>query len=769
MAEQEDKIKISFETNADQTASQVDKLTQSINEQKAITIEFKKELVQLERQLKETPKNSLAEQKALKEQITQLKDAIKDQNIAVKELNEQKKTALNQEKANEVVQKNLKQQLREANIELQNSISKYGETSNEAIKSAKAVAELKDQMEFASDLSQKFNPDQKFKALSAATQLAGTGLQGVTSGMALFGDQSKETQEQLLKVQSAMAFSDAISNLSNFSDQWKLLKTTISEATISQKAYAVNTTIAEKIQKAFTGSVNTTSFGFKGLKLAIASTGIGLLVTGLAMVVTNFDKISGAVLKAVPQLEAIGKKIKGIFNAVTDFIGFTSEAERLTDKQKKNAENALKQNEMYLEKHGHQLSEAQKKDIELRNEHFKRVADGVMSNEQSAKIYNQKLGIEKNNALKEQLEKEQEIREKAEQKEKEAREKAEQKKQQDEQKENERKAKVLAKELELQKQLEDLLDDTEEKKLARQKERDEKEIQQLETTEKKKQELLSNLDKIYSEKQKDLDAQKQKEQDEKQKEFLEKYKLDTEEKIEYDKQIFEAGLQTEFDQAIAKIENDKKIAEEESNAKGGTDEEIKERQLQIDAFYNQKQIEEEDKFIEARKELKKREKEAIENLGMQSLSVAKDIFGKNKQIQKGIILAEGGVALGKVAKNTVEGVSESISASPLTIGMPWSGIIGAKGILDAATIVSSTNKALQSLGGGSLNGSGASPQAQGVSAQPQTGIQASSENQIATSIARSQQDQPPIKAFVVSKDVTTAQTLDANLIAENSL
>lgn len=58
-----------------------------IKEQKQITIEFKKELIELERQLKKTPKTALSAQKDLKDRIEGLKDALKDQNIALQELN----------------------------------------------------------------------------------------------------------------------------------------------------------------------------------------------------------------------------------------------------------------------------------------------------------------------------------------------------------------------------------------------------------------------------------------------------------------------------------------------------------------------------------------------------------------------------------------------------------------------------------------------------------------------------------------------------------
>lgn len=273
------------------------------------------------------------------------------------------------------VYKSFKTQLREANAELQKSIQLYGETSDETVKAAKSVADLKDQMGFAKDLSDSFNPDQKMKALGAATQLAGTGLQGVTAGMALFGDQSEDTEKMLLKVQAAMAFSDAISGLSNLSDQWTLLKNTIAASSIATKANAAATGAAAIVQNVFTGSVNTTSAGFKALRLAIAGTGIGLLVVGLAMVVTNFDKISGAIMKAVPGLAKVGDFIGGIVNSITDFIGVTSEADRAISRMKASADTSLSLNKKYLSEHESQLDEFTKQKIAAKNKYLEAIKE----------------------------------------------------------------------------------------------------------------------------------------------------------------------------------------------------------------------------------------------------------------------------------------------------------------------------------------------------------------------------------------------------------
>jgi len=78
---------IKIEVNTESAKKGFNDINAVIKEQKQITIEFKKELIELERQLRETPKTALAAQKQLKDRIVGLKDAIKDQNISLQELN----------------------------------------------------------------------------------------------------------------------------------------------------------------------------------------------------------------------------------------------------------------------------------------------------------------------------------------------------------------------------------------------------------------------------------------------------------------------------------------------------------------------------------------------------------------------------------------------------------------------------------------------------------------------------------------------------------
>lgn len=71
--------------------------------------------------------------------------------------------------------------------------------------------------------------------------------------------------------------------------------------------------------------------------------------------------------------------------------------------------------------------------------------------------------------------------------------------------------------------------------------------------------------------------------------------------------------------------------------------------------------------------------------------------------------------------------------------------------------------------GGSGGGGGTSAPSIPASAAPNVSFVSSNENQVASSIVRTTGEQPPLRAYVVSGDVTTAQSLDRNLVNNSSL
>jgi hypothetical protein len=126
--------------------------------------------------------------------------------------------------------KSLKAQYKEAVIELQKVSAAYGETSAEAIQAAKAAAQLKDQIQFTNDLVGSFNPDAKFNALSKSFGGVLDGFQAVEGGLALIGVEGESVQKAMLKVQSAMALSQGIQGLMEAKDSFKQLGSVASDA-----------------------------------------------------------------------------------------------------------------------------------------------------------------------------------------------------------------------------------------------------------------------------------------------------------------------------------------------------------------------------------------------------------------------------------------------------------------------------------------------------------------------------------------------------------
>jgi hypothetical protein len=158
-----------------------------------------------------------------------------------------------------------RKQLKDAQKDLIEMADKFGESSDQAVKAAKRVAELKDRIGDAKSMAEAFNPDARFKAVSQSVQGIAGAFAAVQGAMALFGVESEDLQKQLLKVQGALALSEGLNTF---------LDTGI-QGLKNLKSVAIDT--------------------FKGIKTAIGSTGIGLFVVALGAIVAYWDDIKRAV------------------------------------------------------------------------------------------------------------------------------------------------------------------------------------------------------------------------------------------------------------------------------------------------------------------------------------------------------------------------------------------------------------------------------------------------------------------------------------------
>lgn len=220
--------------------------------------------------------------------------------------------------------KSLKAQLREAQADVQQLSEKFGATSQEAIQAAKRAAELKDAIADAKDLTDAFNPDAKFNALSRSVGGVLDGFQAFEGALGLVGVESAALQETMVRLQSVMALSQGLQGLMEAKDSFKQLGAVASDAF---------------------GKMTTASKAF-------ALTGIGLLITGITLLIANFDKV---------------KEVLG---------GVTSKQELLNstlDEYKQGAQDAIKETN------------------EVANA-FDLAKQGVISKEEALTIYNDTLG-----------------------------------------------------------------------------------------------------------------------------------------------------------------------------------------------------------------------------------------------------------------------------------------------------------------------------------------------------------------------------------------
>ena len=204
----------------------------------------------------------------------------------------------------------LKAQLREAQAEVAALSEKFGATSKEAVEAAKKAAQLKDAIGDAKTLTDSFNPDAKFAALTNSLSGVAGGFSAVTGAMGLLGSESAEVEQMILKVQSAMAISQGIQAIGESVDSFKQLGAVIKSATVFQKLNSAATTVAATVQRLFTGAVNTTAVSFNALKTAIVSTGIGALVVGLGFLISKLMASSDATKELTDKQKALNQELE---------------------------------------------------------------------------------------------------------------------------------------------------------------------------------------------------------------------------------------------------------------------------------------------------------------------------------------------------------------------------------------------------------------------------------------------------------------------------
>ena len=150
----------------------------------------------------------------------------------------------------------------------------------------------------------------KFDAAVGATQALASGFELAQGAAALFGSESEDLQKAIVKITAATAVANGVQQLANLIKDESAIKTAV--LTGAQTAYNV--------------VVGTSTGLMKGFRLALAGTGIGLLIVGLIALIENFDKIKDALSGTSDATRAFEAAQKSANAELAKTKGFLTEA-----------------------------------------------------------------------------------------------------------------------------------------------------------------------------------------------------------------------------------------------------------------------------------------------------------------------------------------------------------------------------------------------------------------------------------------------------------
>lgn len=603
--------------------------------------------------------------------------------------------------------KSLKAQMIEAQREVTELSEKFGATSREAINAAKKAAELKDKIGDAKSLTEAFNPDAKFKALSSSLTGVAGGFAAYQGALGLIGVESKETEEALLKVQSAMALASGAQAVGESVDSFKQLGAVVKSYTIVQR-------ISTALQLAFNTAMAANPIG------VIVAAIVGLIAAGYALV-RMFQASSDAAEASATANKKLNQELQSQINIQKKA---TVETDLQRDSQLKMAK-ASGASSKEIRKLSEELANQEVKQKIANAETLKaiflearRVAgleDATDAQKETAKVAFKAL--QDANKLAEDAVS------------------------------NRRKLAIDNRVAERQEQT-DANKKTQEEDAKHLKELQDKRNEARANEKKKAEEELKAFQALIAQKRQiELDSLNAS------RDAVDKA---TEENI--NRTLSESEVQI---RAI----NDKYFTLIETAKQNGID--ILELEKAKNNEISDVRKKDDEKVIADAKTVADT-KVAIQQGALDALGglvgLAKSIGEKNKGIQKAALVAETALGIANVILNTNVGSSKEVATKGI-FGLTTSTILYAKMGISIASILAASAKGLQALGGGGsgASASGATGAGGGASSAPQFNLVGqSSTNQLAQTI--SSQQKQPIKTYVVAGDVTTQQSLDRNAV-----
>lgn len=613
--------------------------------------------------------------------------------------------------------------------ELYNSLLKADKATEELNDSASSIGSAFD---FGSAGNDSKKLDSSLDALTGTTKKLGKGMTETTTSVLENGGAMGLLND--LTGGLAMTFKDGVEALALFSKESK---------------------IGMAIQTAYSFVVGASTGAMKLFRLALAGTGIGLIVIALGTLIANFESVQKWVGGVIDRFKNLGSTTKNIISVLFPLIGIirliVAGLEELgiidddaTKKMKANAiarEKQRKEEIKQLNKLKDSITEKYDSEIRLAKaagkdtEELERRKRFAILETLAALNAADRARIASGKATQEEIKSW-----------------------------NER-----------QKEIKKINEDIKVSELEAEKEKNDKLAElRKEQAEKRKEEAQKRKE--------EADKKAQEEKDRLKKEYDDAFKISEDARI-----ANEQASRTDLENLQVKFEAEKAILEKQKIdtnelelkylndrnaillAQQEKENELRKEKEEADKKFKEDEI--------AREKAVQEQKIAIQQQGLDvalsGVGLLKNIGEKSKAIQKAGIIAENAIGIGKmiIANNQANIGALATPQAIATSGASAAPVIALNNIstgIGIASTLLATKKALAAVGGGSAGGGGGGDvKAGGGTPAPSFNlVQGTGSNQIAESLAT---ERNPIQAYVVSSNVTTAQSLDRNIVDRSTI
>lgn len=185
---------------------------------------------------------------------------------------------------------------------LKEQLAQLPEGSEEYNKIAKQAGEVSDKIGDINTRIKNLGSDTKnIDAVVQGTQALSGAFTVATSASALLGEENKDLQETMLKVESAIGLTVGIQSIANALQAESALAIGLSN---------VATKIQIGLQVAYATVVGTTTGALKLLRVALVSTGVGALVVALGFLISKLSESADATAELSEEQKSLNKQLE---------------------------------------------------------------------------------------------------------------------------------------------------------------------------------------------------------------------------------------------------------------------------------------------------------------------------------------------------------------------------------------------------------------------------------------------------------------------------